>query len=83
LLASDRTSQLSIESVGRMCVRESFTFNRLLNASVLAGECQHCRTRTAWPQIRRSRRDFKKHAFPMAEERWSVAVAGVIQRIRA
>lgn len=26
---------------------------------------------------RRSRRDFKNHAFPMAEERWSVAVAGI------
>jgi hypothetical protein len=23
--------------------------------------------------LRRSRRDFKEHAFPMAEERWSVA----------
>jgi hypothetical protein len=35
---------------------------------------------------RRSRRDFKKLAFPMAEERWSVAeaealFAGVIQRL--
>jgi hypothetical protein len=26
-------------------------------------------------------RDFKNHAFPMAEERWSVAVAGFIQRL--
>jgi hypothetical protein len=26
-------------------------------------------------------RDFKKRAFPMAEERWSVAVAGFIQRL--
>jgi hypothetical protein len=30
--------------------------------------------------FRRSRRDFKERAFPMAEERWSVAVAIITKR---
>jgi hypothetical protein len=62
-----------------MC--KSFTFNRLLNASVLAGQRQHFGARTAQPQSGAVVRDFKNHAFPMAEERWSVAVAGFIQRL--
>jgi len=37
-------------------------------ASVRAGERQHCRTRTAWPQKSGAVvRDFKKHVNPMAE----------------
>lgn len=35
-----------------------------LDASVRAGERQHCRTRTAWPQIRRSRSRFQKTCLP-------------------
>jgi hypothetical protein len=50
---------------------------RFLFASVRGGERQHCRARSSSPHKRRSRRDFKKLAFPMAEERWSVAVAEI------
>jgi hypothetical protein len=41
-------------------MRESFAFNRLLNASVLAGGRQHFSARAAQPQIRRSRSRFQK-----------------------
>jgi len=56
-------------------MRESFAFNRLLNASVPAVERQDFSARTAQPQSGAVVRDFKNHAFPMAEERWSVALA--------
>ena len=60
-------------------MREGFAFNRLLNASVLAGQRQHFSARAAQPQSGAVVRDFKNHAFPMAEERWSVAVAGKME----
>jgi hypothetical protein len=41
-------------------MRESFAFNRLHNASVLAGGHQHLSARAAQPQIRRSRSRFQK-----------------------
>jgi hypothetical protein len=62
-------------------MRECFIINRLLNASVLAGGRWHFSARVAQPQSGAVVRDFKNHAFPMAEERWSVAVAGIIQRL--
>ena len=43
------------------------------SASVRAGEGGHCRTRAAPPKSGAFVRDFKDRAFPMAEERWSVA----------
>jgi len=46
----------------------------LLYASVRAGERQHCRARAAPPRSGAVVRDFKDHAFPMAEERWSVPI---------
>ena len=48
-------------------MRESFAFNRLLNASVLAGERQHFSARAAQPQSGAVVRDFKNHVNPMAE----------------
>jgi len=38
------------------------------------------RTRAAPPHSGAVVRDFKDHAFPMAEEKWSVAVATGIKR---
>jgi hypothetical protein len=49
-------------------------------ASVCAGELQHCRARAASPQVGAVVRDFKDRAFPMAEERWSVASGRHYQR---
>jgi hypothetical protein len=65
----------------RLFICESFRFSHLYFASVLAGGRQHFSARTTSPHKRRSRRDFKNHAFLMAEERWSVAGAGSIQRL--
>jgi len=48
-------------------MRESFTFNRLHNASVLAAERQHFSARAAQPQSGAVVRDFKNHVNPMAE----------------
>jgi hypothetical protein len=50
---------------------------QLLQASIRAAKRGHCRARAASPRSGAVVRDFKKHAFPMAEERWSVAVAGI------
>jgi hypothetical protein len=48
-------------------------------ASVRAGAARHCRARPASPHSGAVVRDFKKQAFPMAEEKWSVAVASPIE----
>jgi hypothetical protein len=48
-------------------MRKCFAFNRLLNASVLAGERQHFSARAAQPQSGAVVRDFKNHVNPMAE----------------
>jgi hypothetical protein len=45
-------------------MRESFAFNRLLNASVLAAERQHFSARAALAAIRRSRSRFQKSCLP-------------------
>ena len=45
-------------------MHESFAFNRLLNASVLAAERQHFSARAALAAIRRSRSRFQKSCQP-------------------
>jgi hypothetical protein len=63
-------------------LQNSPVFPRQLSiASVPAGEHQHYHARAASPRSGAVVRDFKKRAFPMAEERWSVALAGFIQRL--
>jgi hypothetical protein len=58
----------------KQALQNSPVFPRQLSiASVPAGEHQHCHTRAASPRSGAVVRDFKKRAFPMAEERWSVA----------
>jgi hypothetical protein len=62
-------------------LQNSPVFPRQLSiASVSAGEHQHCHTRAASPRSGAVVRDFKKRAFPMAEERWSVAVAKAMEK---
>jgi hypothetical protein len=48
-------------------MRKSLAFNRLLNASVLAGERQHFSARATQPQSGAVVRDFKNHVNPVAE----------------
>jgi hypothetical protein len=63
-------------------MRESFAFNHLLNASVLAAERQHFSARAALAAIRRSRSRFQKSCQPnggrlMVGGQWP----GFIQRL--